>query len=108
VAGDLQSSAIFFEVKMDEQEEEFIERTRNMINILHPIILKESLSVGMNAIQTILIGNAIQFGIDKELFITQLREHFEDTIELHKTRQINQFLNQSLTDVQKTIAIQNN
>jgi len=64
---------------MDEQEEEFRERTRKMIHTLNNCLHRESVSVGLSAMQTLLLVTAIQFDIDKEEFLEQMSQHWDET-----------------------------
>jgi hypothetical protein len=88
---------------MDEQEEEFRERTRKLIHIFNNHLHREAVSVGMSAMQTLLLVTAIKFNIDKQEFLEQMSQHWDETEKFEYQLQFEQFMNGFTEKVKRKI-----
>lgn len=91
---------------MDEEEKEFRERTNKLIQIIDVCLTKEVPSVGMSAMQTLLLTTAIKFNIDKEEFLEQIRQHWDETEKFLYQLEFEKFIEKLETNIEK--AVRNN
>jgi len=67
----------------DDDYEDFIARAKNMCRIIQNILDLESFSVGMSALESLLVANLIGNSFDKEECLQRLSETWDEQLSLN-------------------------